>query len=172
MPANALQTTSLGLPMNLAAAGNAAGLAADRTSMRMIATRTPGAAVDPKAPLPTLGVLVAQTFLRAVAEGDLSTALPLCAQRVDFDGEVAVGAKAAKNRLEEMAKRAGEGRPLTRIVVMRLERARQLFGPPPRRLSLPPKTELLVGFGRFPRGGLIVFLAPEEDRWRVVALTD
>lgn len=125
-----------------------------------------------EAPLPALGVLVAQTFLRAVADGDLRTALPLAAETVDFDGELAKGAAAVRARLEAIRRRVREGLTLSRIVVMRLERARRLFGPPPARLRLPKGQELLVGFGRFQRGGLIVFVAPERDRYRVVALTD
>jgi hypothetical protein len=121
---------------------------------------------------PALGVLVAQTFLRAVAEGDLRTAAPLCAETVDFDGSVVTGADAVRGRLEKLRKAVPEGLVLRKIVVMRLAQARRLFGPPPSRLKIPTGGDVLVGFGRFSRGGLIVFVAPERDRFRVVALTD
>lgn len=122
--------------------------------------------------LPALGLLVAQTFLRAVSEGDLRTAAPLCAEAVDFDGDRVQGAEAVKARLARLGAALREGRVLRKIVVMRLIEARRLFGPPPGRVRLPAGVEVLVGFGRFSRGGLVVFVAPERDRFRVVALTD
>ncbi len=131
-----------------------------------------GAVPDRPGEIPALGVLVAQTFLRAVSEGDLRTALPLCAQSVDFDGVLAKGDEAVRARLGKLRKALREGRVLRKIVVMRLAEARSLFGPPPARLTLPAEREVIVGFGRFTRGGLVVFVAQERERFRVVALTD
>lgn len=131
-----------------------------------------GAAPERPEEIPALGVLVAQTFLRAVAEGDLRTAAPLCAQTVDFDGVRAEGADAVRARLGRLRDALREGRVLRKIVVMRLAEARRLFGPPPARLRLPVGAEVIVGFGRFSRGGIIVFVGVERDRYRVVALTD
>ena len=127
----------------------------------------------PAKPLPTLGVLVAKTFLQAVVARDLRTAKPLCAAEVDFDGRYAKGEKAVTRHLKQLLKRLGQRKRLRKIVVMTLAQARARFGPPPARLTLPKGKTLLVGFGRFRRGGLVVFLAPAEgDRWRVVALHD
>lgn len=119
----------------------------------------------------TLAVLVAQTFLRAVADRDQDRALPLLADTVDFDGALATGPGAVKTRLQAMLARMTAPRDLRRVVVLPLDQARARFGPPPARLRL-PKGELVVGLGRFYHGGLIVFVAPEGDRYRVVALTD
>ncbi|MFH2009586.1 MAG: hypothetical protein ABI333_23540 [bacterium] len=121
--------------------------------------------------LPVLAVLVAQTFLRSVVDRDLVTAAPLCADAVSFDGQLVRGKQVPK-RLSRMFARMKVSRRLQRVVVMSLQRARQLFGPPPARLKLLQRKDLIVGFGRFRRGGLVVVLAPERDRWRIVALTD
>ncbi len=131
----------------------------------------PAAPAAPSA-LPTLGVLVAQTFLQSVVARDLRTAAPLCAERVDFDGTVETGAAHVRARLKALLSRVDRQLRLRKVVVMTLAEARQRFGPPPARLHLPTSKEILVAFGRFRRGGLIVFVAPEQDRYRVVALTD
>jgi hypothetical protein len=123
-------------------------------------------------PLPTLGVLVGKTFLQAVVDRDLKTSLPLCADRVDFDGQVVTGNRKVREELEQMFGRLGSRRRLRRVWVMSLAEARRRFGPPPSRLTLPDKGPVLVAFGRFHRGGLIAFVAPHRDRFRVVALTD
>ena len=122
--------------------------------------------------IPQLGKLVATTFLRALVDRDFKTAAPLCARVVDFDGQVAQGETAVRDQLRRLFKRIKIRRRLQWSVVMSITRARQLFGPPPARLHLPKRNDLLVGFGRFRKGGLIVVLAPDQDRWRIVALTD
>jgi hypothetical protein len=116
-------------------------------------------------------VLVAQTFLRAVADRDAERALPLLSDTVDFDGQVATGPAAVKAQLGAMLKRMAAPRELRRVVVLTLAQATARFGPPPARLKL-PKGELVVGLGRFFHGGLIVLVAPEGERYRVVAITD
>lgn len=131
-----------------------------------------GAPARSAEPLPTLGVLVGKTFLQAVVDRDAQTALPLCAPKVDFDGEVVRGKAAVKKRLGQIFSRLGNRRRLRRVLVMTLAEARRRFGPPPARLSLPQGDELLVAFGRFSRGGLIAILARRGDHWRVIALTD
>lgn len=145
----------------------AALLAAPSPSLRAAEPAPPA----PDAAPPTLAVLVAQTFLRAVADRDADRALPLLSDTVDFDGTVATGPAAVKVQLEAMLKRMTAPRELRRIVVLTFAQARARFGPPPARLKL-PRGELMVGLGRFYHGGLIVFVAPEGERWRVVALTD
>jgi hypothetical protein len=125
----------------------------------------------PATPPPTLAVLVAQTFLRAVADRDAERALPLLSDTVDFDGQVATGPAAVKAQLGAMLKRMAAPRELRRVVVLTLAQATARFGPPPARLKL-PKGELVVGLGRFFHGGLIVLVAPEGERYRVVAITD
>jgi len=138
-----------------------------------VAPRTARAAEPPGVPekIPLLAVLVAKTFLRAVVDRDLKTAAPLCAATVDFDGSRAKGDKAVRKRLSQVLARMKVRRRLRRVAVMTLARARRIFGPPPARLKLRGKA-LVVAFGRFRRGGLVVVLAPDGDRWRVVALTD
>lgn len=121
--------------------------------------------------IPLLAVLVAKTFLRAVVDRDLKTAAPLCASTVDFDGHRAKGEKAVRKRLGQLLARMKVRRRLRKVAVLAMAQARQLFGPPPARLKLRGK-DLVVAFGRFRRGGLVVVLAPEGDRWRVIALTD
>lgn len=124
-----------------------------------------------KKKIPLLAVLVAKTFLRAVVDKDLKTAAPLCATTVDFDGRLVKGDKAVAKQLGKLWVRMKVRRRLRKVAVLTLAHARRLFGPPPARLKLPRK-DLVVAFGRFRRGGLVVVLAPEGDRWRVVALTD
>lgn len=121
--------------------------------------------------IPLLAVLVAKTFLRAVVDKDLKTAAPLCAKTVDFDGQRVKGDKAVAKRLGKLLARMKVRRRLRKVAVLTLAQARRLFGPPPARLGLARK-DLVVAFGRFRKGGLVVVLAPEGDRWRVVALTD
>ena len=124
-----------------------------------------------KGKIPLLAVLVAKTFLRAVVDRDLKTAAPLCADTVDFDGQTVKGAKAVRKRLAALLAKMKIRRRLRKVAVLTLARAQKLFGPPPARLKLAGK-DLVVAFGRFRRGGLVVVLAPEKDRWRVIALTD
>jgi len=121
--------------------------------------------------IPLLAVLVAKTFLRAVVDRDLKTAAPLCASTVDFDGHRVKGDKAVRKALAQILARMKVRRRLRKVAVLSLTQAQQLFGSAPARLKLRGK-DLVVGFGRFRRGGLIVVLAPQKDRWRVVALTD
>lgn len=121
--------------------------------------------------IPLLAVLVAKTFLRAVVDRDLKTAAPLCAATVDFDGHQVKGDKAVRKRLGQLLARMKVRRRLRKVAVMTLAQARRLFGPPPARLRLRGK-DLVVAFGRFRRGGLVVVLAPQGDRWRIIALTD
>lgn len=121
--------------------------------------------------IPLLAVLVAKTFLRAVVDRDLKTAAPLCAATVDFDGQRVVGEKAVKKRLGQVLARMKIRRRLRKVAVLPLAQAQRLFGPPPARLKLRGK-DLVVAFGRFRRGGLVVVLEAQKDRWRVIALTD
>lgn len=132
--------------------------------------RAAGPRVAPKK-IPLLAVLVAKTFLRALVDRDLKTAAPLCAVTVDFDGHQVKGEKAVLKRLRQILARMKVRRRLRKVAVLTLAQAQRIFGPPPARLKLHGK-DLVVAFGRFRRGGLIVVLAPEKDRWRVVALTD
>ncbi len=138
----------------------------------LAAAPSAGAAAPRGEPLPTLGVLVGKTFLQAVVDRDAQTALPLCAAKVDFDGEGVRGKAAVRKRLGQMFARLGNRRRLRRVLVMTLAKARRRFGPPPARLNLPKGNALLVAFGRFSRGGLVAFLARRGDHWRVIALTD
>ena len=122
--------------------------------------------------VPMLAVLVGQTFLRAVVDRDAKTASPLLGRTVNFDGLKVSGAKQVRAELGRLLSRMKVRRRLRKVVVLPLGQARQLFGPPPARLKLPQRKDLVVAFGRFRRGGLIAVLAPEGDRWRVIALTD
>jgi hypothetical protein len=119
-----------------------------------------------------LAVLVGQTFLRALVDRDAKTAGPLLARTVNFDGLRVSGDKKVRAELGRIFKRMRVQRRLRKVVVLPLGQARQLFGPPPARLRLPKRADLIVAFGRFRRGGVIAVLAPEGDRWRVIALTD
>jgi len=121
--------------------------------------------------IPLLAVLVAKTFLRAVVDRDLKTAAPLCAASVDFDGQRVKGEKAVKKRLGQVLARMKIRRRLRKVAVLPLAQAQRLFGPPPARLKLRGKG-LVVAFGRFRRGGLVVVLQAQGDLWRVIALTD
>lgn len=152
-----------------AGAGQAAGAGADRG-----AVARPGAAhhVPARGEDPTLGGLVARTFLQSLSDGDVQAAVPLCADEVDFDGALRKGRKAVRAALEKMKKRMGGHRRARYVTVLSLEDARHRFGPPPSRLRLPSVGSILVGFARFRRGGLVAFVAQMQGRYRVVALTD
>jgi len=137
-------------------------------------TPTAARAAEPRgagAKIPLLAVLVAKTFLRAVVDRDLKTAAPLCAASVDFDGQTVKGDQAVQKALGGLMARMKTRRRLRKVAVLTMAQARRIFGPPPARLKLRGK-DLVVAFGRFRRGGLIVVLAPKGDRWRVIALTD
>ncbi len=150
------------LMLALAAAGGATTLASEaRAAQPRVAQKK----------IPLLAVLVAKTFLRAVVDRDLKTAAPLCAATVNFDGRRVKGDKAVRKRLGQILARMKVRRRLRKVVVLSLAQAQRIFGPPPARLKLQGK-DLVIGLGRFRRGGLVVVLAPVKDRWRVVALTD
>ena len=131
-----------------------------------------GAAAPESRKVPMLAVLVGQTFLRSVVDRDAKTASPLLAGTVNFDGLKVSGRKKVQAAFGRLLGRMKARRRLKKVVVLPLGQARQLFGPPPARLQLPARGDLVVAFGRFRRGGLIAVLAPEGDRWRVIALTD
>lgn len=121
---------------------------------------------------PTLGALVARTFLQSLSDGDVKAALPLCADGLDFDGTLAKDRAAVKAALQKMTARMGGHRRVRYVTVLSLAEARRRFGPPPARLGLPSGGSVLVGFARYRRGGLVAFVAEVQGRYRVVALTD
>ncbi len=118
-----------------------------------------------------VGVLVGKAFLRAVADRDAKSGLPLCADRVSFDGKIVKGAKNIFSRLEEMFSRIPRETRFIKVIGMDHNEMLARFGPPPDRMaSLRIKNSIFV-LGRLNKGGLIVILEKVEGRYRVTGLT-
>lgn len=116
--------------------------------------------------------LVGRTFLRAVAERDLETALSLCANAVQFDGRPAEGRSRVAEALRSLHRRVPASMKFRKVVAMDYAQMVERFGPPPKRLKGVRFKGSVVILGRLRRGGLIVVLNKIDGRWRVVALTD
>lgn len=116
--------------------------------------------------------LVGRTFLRAVAEKDLDTARSLCADTVQFDGNVAGTTVRVAEALRAMMKRVPASMKFVKVAALNYGRMVERFGPPPRRLAGTRFKGSVVVLGRLARGGLIAVLNKIDGRWRVVALTD
>lgn len=117
--------------------------------------------------------LVARSFFRGLVEGDLPTLAPLCARRVNFDGQVVKGAAAIRRRLEALVTRARErGLRLKKVQLLTYREAVRRFGPPPARIAVTPGRGTMVALAAFQRGGAVAVLGRVGRFWRVLALTD
>ena len=117
--------------------------------------------------------LVARGFFRGLVNGDAAALMPLCSERVSFDGRVVRGKKALGAALGKLTGRAKRLKlRLRRVVLMPYAEAVKRFGPPPARLREAGKVGRVVALGAFERGGAALILAREGRFWRVVALTD
>jgi hypothetical protein len=119
-----------------------------------------------------VATLVGKTFLRAVAERDTETAMPLCASTVQFDGQRITGHAAVTRRLKQMIARVRAGMRFKQVLCLTYKEAVARFGPPPRRLSGVKWKNSVVVLGRLHTGGVVVVLNKIGERYRVVAITD
>src|SRR5512143_2925060 len=84
-----------------------------------LAVSTSAAAPPSSAPADFMAELVARSFFRAVLEGDVAAALPLCADEVSFDGQRVRGKASLEKQLQQLAQRArARGLQLLKIVVI------------------------------------------------------
>jgi hypothetical protein len=116
--------------------------------------------------------VVARALGEAVAAQEAEAAAALCAVPTNLDGEVVrdeAALAAAWRRAVE--RRALRGVRLVSVEVMPLEAATGRFGPPPHRLGSLPEGSL-VAVIRLDRTQLVAVIAPLDDRWAVVAVTD
>lgn len=117
--------------------------------------------------------LVARTFFRSVLEGGGESVLPLCAPRVNLDGEWVKGREALTPRLRQMGQRAREqGLQLRKVVVVSYREAVRRYGPPPARLRGAVGPGKLVALARFNLRGAVAILGRVGAFWKVVAVTD
>jgi hypothetical protein len=116
--------------------------------------------------------LVARGFFRAIVDGEVPAALPLCGAEVNFDGTRARGA-AIERQLRQMAQRArARHLQLVKVVVLPAEEAVRRFGPPPTRMKGVAAAGRTVALARFNVLGAVAVLARQDGLWRVIALTD
>jgi hypothetical protein len=117
--------------------------------------------------------LVAKTFLRALLEGDAAALAPLCAEAVNFDGEVVKGRAAVEKRLAEVISRARSRQVrLRRVLLLPALEAVKRFGPPPRRIASSLGAGAVVAIARFERLGAVLVLKRKGRFYQVVAITD
>jgi hypothetical protein len=117
--------------------------------------------------------LVSRGFFRALIEGETETLLPLCAERVNLDGQVVRSREALKKRFQQMSRRARRlGIRLKKIQVISYAEAVERFGAPPRRLQSEVRPNTMVALARFNSRGAVAVLKRSGTFWRVVALTD
>jgi hypothetical protein len=117
--------------------------------------------------------LVARAFLRAILDGQTATALPLCAEQVNFDGRLVRGRQALEEALQRLQQRARRlSLRLQKIVVLPATFARRRYGPPPARLADAVAPGRMVALARLSSAGVVVVLRQQGGLWRVIALTD
>jgi hypothetical protein len=117
--------------------------------------------------------LVARGFFHALLEGQPGSALPLCADEVNFDGLKLRGPDALRKQLAAMSARARSlGLRLTRVVLMAAPEAVKRFGPPPARLARAVGPGSMIALARLSTGGAVAVLRKQGGFWRVTALTD
>ncbi len=127
----------------------------------------------PKAKRPDyIAVLVARSFLRALEERDSKQSVTLCADSVNFDGQVVSGATKVETHMKDLVKRFPAGYRFRTVFFLSYRDAIKRFGPPPRRLMPSRLKGSVVAFGRLEHKGLVVFVTKVKGRWRVIALSD
>jgi len=138
-------------------------------SVSVLAPPRPAAAGDRE----FMAKLVAQTFFRALLEGTVETALPLCSKRVNLDGTWVEVPGVLERRLRAMSVHAREqGVRLTRVTVLPHGVVVRRFGPPPARLRGATGPGRLVALARFNTAGAVAVLRRTGAFWKVVAVTD
>ncbi len=116
---------------------------------------------------------MARSFFNALLGGDSAAALPLCAAKVDFDGELLSGQGEIGARIRQLTRRARQRRlRLRRLVVLDAGDMRRRFGPPPARIASSARRGRYFALARFNRLGAVAVLAKRGRFYRVVALTD
>lgn len=117
--------------------------------------------------------LVARTFFRGLIAGGTASIVPLCARRLNLEGQWVSGREAIGERLKAMARRAREqGLQLRRIEVISYREAVRRFGPPPERLRGAVGPGRMVALARLNRLGAVAVLQRAGAFWKVAALTD
>ncbi len=118
-----------------------------------------------------IAVLVGSAFLRAVGEKDLEAALPLCAQKVSFNGKIIQGKKKVALQLKKMLERVPPETRFRKVIGLSSEEMYAKFGPPPKRISTLSLKKAVFVLGRLYKGGLIVILDKVDGRYKIVGLT-
>lgn len=117
--------------------------------------------------------LVGRGFFRALQDGEVEAMVPLCAEAVNFDGELVKGRPKVKARLARLVKRARKNHlRLKKVLLLSYREAIKVLGPCPERLKKVLKPGHMVALAAFQRGGAVAVLARRGDFWRVIALTD
>jgi hypothetical protein len=118
-----------------------------------------------------IAVLVGSAFLRAVGEKDIEAALPLCAQKVSFNGKIIEGKKKVALRLKKMLDRVPPETRFRKVIGLSSEEMYEKFGPPPKRISTLSLKKAVFVLGRLYKGGLIVILDTVDGRYKIIGLT-
>ena len=120
-----------------------------------------------------MATLVARSFFRGLLGPDPAATLPLCADRLNLDGDWVQGEAAIKARLVQMGKRARQhGIRLQRVLVIPYREAVKRFGPPPERLKGCVGPGRLVALARFNAMGAVAILTKRGGYWKVAGITD
>lgn len=120
-----------------------------------------------------LPYLVASSFVRALLDGRLDAAAPLCAPRVSFDGHWVEGDRPLREALGQLIARARRARLRLRTVQV-LSHAEMIkrFGSPPDRLAKVVGKKDVFALARFQRMGLVIGLEQQGRLFRVKLLSD
>lgn len=117
--------------------------------------------------------LVSRSFFRALLEGEMEAVLPLCAERVNLDGQLIRSKEALKKRFTQISRRTRQlGIRLRKIQVISYAEAVERFGAPPQRLKPEVRPGTMVALARFNSRGAVAILKRSGTFWKIVALSD
>lgn len=120
-----------------------------------------------------MATLVTRSFFRGLLEGEVATVLPLCADRMSFDGQQVHGKQKIEQQLKQINQRArSHAIHLRRIQVLTYSEAIRRYGPPPARLKDSIRPGCLLALARFNTLGAVAVLKRNGPFWRVIAITD
>jgi hypothetical protein len=117
--------------------------------------------------------LVARTLFRGLLEGTPAVVMPLCAEKVNLDGEWVSDKQELGRRFAAISRRAREqGLQLRQITVLSYAEAVRRFGPPPARLRDVARPGTQIALARLSALGAVVILRRVGPFWKVAGLTD
>lgn len=117
--------------------------------------------------------LVASSFVRALLNGHLQVAAPLCAPRVNFDGHWVEEKEPIRQALSKLMTRARRARlRLKTVHVLSHSEMIKRYGAPPPRLAKAMSKRDVFALVRFSRLGLVIGLERQGRLYRIKLLSD